>query len=78
MGWALGFVGFMGFMGFMGSCKSIPTDESEKLKYNAEQIVGSVLTQEYHVLICEGLEYSCVTIGLALVLLVALPPCLLA
>jgi hypothetical protein len=24
--------------------KKIPTDEAEKLKYNAEQIVGSVLT----------------------------------
>lgn len=51
------------------SCKSIPTDKSEKLKYNAEQIFGSVLTQEYHIMICEGLEYSYVTIGLALVLL---------
>jgi hypothetical protein len=49
--------------------KEIPTDEAEKLKYNAEQIVGSVLTQEYHVMIWEGLEISYVTIGLALVLL---------
>ena len=47
----------------------IPTDKAEKLKYNAGQIVGAVLTQEYHVMICEGLEYSYVTIGLALVLL---------
>ncbi|CAI7590317.1 unnamed protein product [Penicillium glandicola] len=51
------------------SVKSIPNDASQRLKYNAEQIVGSVLTQEYHVMICEGLEYSYVTIGLALVLL---------
>ncbi|CAI7611164.1 unnamed protein product [Penicillium viridicatum] len=49
--------------------KQIPTDEAEKLKYNAEQIVGSVLTQEYHVMLWEGLEISYVTIGLALVLL---------
>ncbi|KAJ5150384.1 hypothetical protein N7492_010735 [Penicillium capsulatum] len=49
--------------------KEVPTDEAEKLKYNAEQIVGSVLTQEYHVMLWEGLEVSYVTIGLALVLL---------
>jgi len=49
--------------------KEIPTEEAEKLKYNAEQIVGSVLTQEYHAMIWEGLEVSYVTIGLALVLL---------
>lgn len=49
--------------------QEIPTDKAEKLKYNAEQIVGSVLTQEYHVMIWEGLEVSYVTIGPALVLL---------
>ncbi|KAJ5577910.1 uncharacterized protein N7459_006874 [Penicillium hispanicum] len=49
--------------------KEIPTDEAEKLKYNAEQIVGSVLTQEYHAMLWEGLEVSYVTIGFALVLL---------
>jgi hypothetical protein len=49
--------------------KEIPTDEAEKLKYNAEQIVGSVLTQEYHAMLWEGLETSYITIGLALVLL---------
>lgn len=49
--------------------QTIPTEEAQKLKYNAEQISGSVLAQEYHVMIQEGLEYSYVTIGLALVLL---------
>lgn len=47
----------------------IPLELNEKLKHNAEQLSGSVLTQEYHVMICEGLEYSYVTNGLALVLL---------
>ncbi|KAJ5110880.1 hypothetical protein N7532_001415 [Penicillium argentinense] len=51
----------------------IPTDHAEKLRYNAEQIVGSVLTQEYHAMIFEGLELSYVTIGVALVLL-RIPP----
>jgi hypothetical protein len=48
---------------------TIPTDKDEKLKYNAEQLTGSVLVQEYHVMIQEGLEYSYITNGLALVLL---------
>ncbi|QKX63175.1 uncharacterized protein TRUGW13939_10344 [Talaromyces rugulosus] len=47
----------------------IPIDKNDKLKYNAEQLVGSVLVQEYHVMIQEGLEYSYITNGLALVLL---------
>ncbi|KKK13727.1 hypothetical protein AOCH_003360 [Aspergillus ochraceoroseus] len=47
----------------------IPTDMDKKLKYNAEQLVGSVLTQEYHVMIQEGLEYSYITNGLSLILL---------
>ncbi|KAJ5371837.1 hypothetical protein N7517_003843 [Penicillium concentricum] len=49
--------------------KAIPTDISQKLKYNAEQLVGSALVQEYHVMIREGLEYSYLTTGVALVLL---------
>jgi hypothetical protein len=49
--------------------ETIPTDKAEKLRYNTEQIAGSALTQEYHVIICEGLELSYMTIGLALVLL---------
>ncbi|ODM18148.1 hypothetical protein SI65_06019 [Aspergillus cristatus] len=43
----------------------VPITEDEK----AERIVGSVVAQEYHVMIQEGLEYSYVTNGLALVLL---------
>ena len=46
-----------------------PTDEEGKLRYNAERLVGSAIVQEYHVMIQEGLEYSYVTNGLALVLL---------
>ncbi|OKL61816.1 hypothetical protein UA08_03028 [Talaromyces atroroseus] len=34
-----------------------------------QQLVGSVLTQEYHVMIQEGLEYSYITNGLCLILL---------
>lgn len=47
----------------------IPTDRAEKLKYNAEQIVGAFLIYESRVINCEGLAYSYVTIRLALVLL---------
>ena len=47
----------------------IPTEKNEKLIYNAEQLSGSVLVQEYHVMIQEGLAYSYVTNGLAIVLL---------
>ncbi|RAQ70219.1 hypothetical protein COH21_012731, partial [Aspergillus flavus] len=48
---------------------SIPTEESAKLSYNAAWLTGSAITQEYHVMIQEGLEYSYLTNGLALVLL---------
>ncbi|KAE8361555.1 hypothetical protein BDV27DRAFT_160604 [Aspergillus caelatus] len=48
---------------------SIPTEESAKLAYNAAWLTGSAVTQEYHVMIQEGLEYSYLTNGLALVLL---------
>ncbi|PIG82571.1 hypothetical protein AARAC_011925 [Aspergillus arachidicola] len=48
---------------------SIPTEESAKLAYIAAWLTGSAVTQEYHVMIQEGLEYSYLTNGLALVLL---------
>ncbi|KAM5440953.1 hypothetical protein MferCBS31731_004092 [Microsporum ferrugineum] len=48
---------------------TIPTDTDEKLVYNAERISASVLVQEYHVMITEGLEYSYITNGLAYILL---------
>ncbi|CAG7936306.1 unnamed protein product [Penicillium salamii] len=47
----------------------IPTDQAEKLRYNAERLVCSAIVQEYHVMIQEGLEYSYVTNGVARVLL---------
>lgn len=49
--------------------EKIPTDETEKLKYNEEQIIGAALAQEYNVVIWDGLEVSYVTIGLALAFL---------
>ncbi|QSS50346.1 hypothetical protein I7I53_11001 [Histoplasma capsulatum var. duboisii H88] len=48
---------------------TIPPDTNEKLKYNAEQLTGAVLAQEYHVMIQQGLEYSYITNGFALILL---------
>jgi hypothetical protein len=45
------------------------TYHDEKHKHDAEQLTGSVLVQEYHVMIQEGLEYSYITTGLAFVLL---------
>jgi hypothetical protein len=46
---------------------TIPTDEPGKLKYNAAQLAGSAVVQEYHVMIQEGLEYSYMTTGLGYV-----------
>ncbi|KAK9364330.1 hypothetical protein V1509DRAFT_636732, partial [Lipomyces kononenkoae] len=46
-----------------------PTDSDEKAGYNAEQLTGSALVQQYNVMILKGLEYSYITTGLALVLL---------
>lgn len=48
---------------------SVPTEEPEKLRYNAARLTGSALVQEFHVMIQEGLEYSYLTNGLAVVLL---------
>ncbi|KAL4775444.1 hypothetical protein BDW60DRAFT_143567 [Aspergillus nidulans var. acristatus] len=48
---------------------SIPTEEPAKLRYNAAWLTGSAITQEYHVMIQEGVEYSYLTNGFALVLL---------
>ncbi|KAB8079758.1 hypothetical protein BDV29DRAFT_187078 [Aspergillus leporis] len=48
---------------------SVPTEAPAKLEYNAAWLTGSAVTQEYHVMIQEGLEYSYLTNGLALVLL---------
>ena len=48
---------------------SVPTEERAKLGYNAARLTGSAVTQEYHIMIQEGLEYSYLTNGFALVLL---------
>ncbi|KAL4779193.1 hypothetical protein BJX76DRAFT_98437 [Aspergillus varians] len=48
---------------------SVPTEEPEKLRYNATRLTGSAVAQEFHVMIAEGLEYSYLSTGLALVLL---------
>ncbi|KAK9249003.1 hypothetical protein V1506DRAFT_526681 [Lipomyces tetrasporus] len=48
---------------------TIPTNRDAKLRYNAEQLTGSALVQQYNVMIRKGLEYSYITNGLALVLL---------
>lgn len=48
---------------------SIPMQEPEKLRYNAARLTGLALVQEFHVMIQEGLEYSYLMNGLAVVLL---------
>ncbi|QQK45658.1 Protein kinase-like domain [Penicillium digitatum] len=47
----------------------VPNDEAESLVYNSQRLVCSAIVQEYHVMIQEGLEYSYLTTGIALVLL---------
>lgn len=47
----------------------IPIEEAAKMRYDAQQLVGAALVQEYHVMIQEGLAFSYLTNGLALVLL---------
>ena len=47
----------------------VPNNETESLIYNSRRRVCSAITQEYHVMIQEGLEYSYVTTGMALILL---------
>ncbi|KAE8386924.1 hypothetical protein BDV23DRAFT_133400 [Aspergillus alliaceus] len=47
----------------------VPTEEAEKLRYNAARLTGSAIVQEFHIMLQEGLEYSYLTNGLALVLL---------
>ncbi|KAJ5967164.1 hypothetical protein N7501_003412 [Penicillium viridicatum] len=47
----------------------VPNDEAKLLVYNSQRLVCSAIVQEYHVMIQEGLEYSYLTTGIALVLL---------
>jgi hypothetical protein len=49
--------------------ETIPTDRAEKLRYNAARLTGAAIVQEYHVMIQEGLTYSCLSTGIALVFL---------
>ncbi|KAI9731009.1 MAG: hypothetical protein M1834_005470 [Cirrosporium novae-zelandiae] len=48
---------------------TVPTDPDEKLKYNAERLVGAAVTQTFSYMIDEGIEYSYLTNGLARVFL---------
>lgn len=49
--------------------ETIPTDGPDKLRYNATRLTGAALAQEYQVMIQEGLTYSYVSTGIALVCL---------
>ncbi|KAJ5550881.1 hypothetical protein N7461_005579 [Penicillium sp. DV-2018c] len=44
-------------------------NEADRSVYNAQRLVCAALVQQYHVMIEEGLEYSYLTTGIALVLL---------
>ncbi|PYH89798.1 hypothetical protein BO71DRAFT_434460 [Aspergillus ellipticus CBS 707.79] len=47
----------------------VPRDGAESSVYNSQRLVCSAIVQEYHVMIQEGLEFSYLTTGLALILL---------
>lgn len=49
--------------------ETVPTDKAEKLRYNAARLAGAAIVQEYHVMIQEGLTYSCLSTGIAMVFL---------
>ncbi|KAI6857979.1 hypothetical protein KC338_g6570 [Hortaea werneckii] len=51
----------------MVDTETVPTDRLEKLQYNATRLTGAALVQQYHLMIQEGLAYSCVSTGIALV-----------
>ena len=55
----------MNFLEKVVKARDVPSTEEEK----SERIAGAVITQEFDVMIQEGLEYSYVTNGFALVLL---------
>ena len=59
----------MRFWEDMVDTESVPTDRLEKLQYNATRLIGAALVQQYHLMIQEGLAYSCVSTGIALVFL---------
>jgi hypothetical protein len=49
--------------------ETVPTDKAERLRYNAARLAGAAIVQEYHVMIQEGLTYSCLSTGIAMVFL---------
>jgi hypothetical protein len=59
----------MNFWEEVVNTETIPTDRAEKLRYNAARLTGAAMVQEYHVMIQEGLAYSCLSTGIALVFL---------
>jgi len=59
----------MNFWEEVVNAETIPTDRMEKLRYNAARLAGAAIVQEYHVMIQEGLAYSCLSTGIALVFL---------
>ncbi|KHN93689.1 Protein kinase-like domain protein [Metarhizium album ARSEF 1941] len=54
----------MDFWREVAQADSFPIEEPDKSRFKAEWLVGSVIVQEFHVMIQEGLEYSYVTNGL--------------
>jgi hypothetical protein len=59
----------MNFWEEVVNSETIPTDKTERLRYNATRLTGAAMVQEYHVMIQEGLAYSCLSTGIALVFL---------
>lgn len=59
----------MNFWEEVVNTETIPTDRAEKLMYNAARLTGAAIVQEYHVMIQEGLAYSCLSTGIAMVFL---------
>ncbi|GLA11620.1 hypothetical protein AnigIFM62618_005589 [Aspergillus niger] len=49
--------------------RKIPTGQEDKKMYDAAVLAGSAVVQVYHVMIMNGLEYSYVSTGLALIML---------
>ncbi|GAB7336109.1 hypothetical protein MBLNU13_g08905t3 [Cladosporium sp. NU13] len=48
--------------------ETVSTDKAEKLRYNVARLAGAAIVQEYHVMIQEGLTYSCLSTGIAMVI----------
>ncbi|EAS29663.3 uncharacterized protein CIMG_08409 [Coccidioides immitis RS] len=59
----------MDFLKTVVNIETIPTEKSQKLIYNAEQLTELTIAQEYHVMIQKGLKYSYITNGFSLIFL---------